>query len=69
MIMVQASQTCILIEIKHIMILIFETVVNQPNTCRTYMNLPSLDHTSHHAQQWVTPELGLSSTQGKGILD
>ena len=39
-----------------------------PTMCRPSMNLPALDHTSHHTQQWVTPELGLSSTQGKGIL-
>jgi hypothetical protein len=69
MIILQASQTCILIEIKHMHILIFETVVTPPTTCRPSMNLPALDLTAHHAQQWVTPELGLSSTQGKGILD
>jgi hypothetical protein len=69
MIILQASQTCILIEIKHILILIFETIVTPPTTCRTSMNLPALDHVSHHAQQWVTPELGLSSNKGKGILD
>jgi hypothetical protein len=69
MIILQASQTCILIEIKHIMILIFETVVTPPTTCRPSTNLPALDHAAHHAQQWVTPEMGLSSTQGKGILD
>ena len=68
MIILQASQRCILIEIKHIMILIFEIVVTPPTMCRLSMNLPELDLTSHHAQQWVTPELGLSSTQGKGIL-
>ena len=50
------------------MILIFETMVIPPTTCRPSMNLPALYHTSHHAQQWVTPELGLSSTQGKGGL-
>ena len=55
--------------IKHKLILIFETVVISPTTCRPSMNLPTLDLTSHHAQQWVTPKLGLSSTQGKGILD
>jgi hypothetical protein len=69
MIILQASQTCILIEIKHMHILIFETVVTPPTTCRPSMNLPALDHAAHHAQQWVTPELGPSSTQGKGILD
>jgi hypothetical protein len=66
---IQASQTCILIEIKHIMILIFGTGVTPPTTCRPSTNLPALDHAAHHAQQWVTPELGPSSTQGKGILD
>jgi hypothetical protein len=30
------------------------------------MNLPSLDHTSPSYQQWVTPEMGLNSTMGKG---
>jgi hypothetical protein len=69
MIILQASQTCILIEIKHMHILIFETVVTPPTTCRPSTNLPALDLAAHHAQQWVTPELGLSSTQGKGILD
>jgi hypothetical protein len=69
MIILQASQTCILIEIKHMHILIFETVVTPPTTCRPSKNLPSLDLVSHHTQQWVTPEMGLSSTQGKGILD
>jgi hypothetical protein len=51
------------IEFKHMHILIFEIVVTPPTMCRPSMNL-----TSHHAQQWVTPDLGLSSTQGKGIL-
>jgi hypothetical protein len=51
--------------IKHKMIHIFETVVIPPTTCRPSTNLLALDHTTHHAQQWVTPELGLSSTQGK----
>jgi len=26
------------------------------------MNLPTMDHTAHHSQQWVTLELGLDST-------
>jgi hypothetical protein len=69
MIIVQASQTCILIDFKHMHILIFETVVTPPTTCRPSMNLPALDHVAHHAQQWVTLELGPNSTQGKGILD
>jgi hypothetical protein len=68
MIILQASQTSILIEIKHMHILIFETVVTPPTTCRLSTNLPALDLTAHHAQQWVTPELGLSSTQGKETL-
>jgi hypothetical protein len=34
--------------------------------CRPSTNLPALDHAAHHAQQWVTPELGLNST-GQGI--
>ena len=55
--------------IKHILILIFDTVVTPPITCRPSTNLPALDHAAHHTQQWVTPELGPSSTQGKGILD
>ena len=33
--------------------------------CSPSMNLPSLDHIAHNAQQWVTPELGLNST-GQG---
>jgi hypothetical protein len=69
MIILQASQSCILIAIKHMHILIFGTVVNPPTTWKPSTNLPALDHVAHHAQQWVTPELGLSSTQGKGILD
>jgi hypothetical protein len=56
------------IEFKHMHILIFETVLTPPTMCRPYINLPALDLTAHHAQQWVTPEMGLSSTQGKGIL-
>jgi hypothetical protein len=69
MIILQASQSCILIEIKHIMILIFKTIVTPPTMCIPSTNLLALDHISHHAQQWVTPKLGLSSTQGKRILD
>jgi hypothetical protein len=69
MIILQESQICILIEIKLIMILILEMVVTPPTTCIPSMNLPALYHAGHHAQQWVTPELGPSSTQGKGILD
>jgi hypothetical protein len=30
------------------------------------MNLLALDHAAHHAQQWVTPEMGLNSIK-KGI--
>jgi hypothetical protein len=30
------------------------------------MNLPTIDQTAHHSQQWVTLELGLNST-GQGI--
>ena len=65
MIILQESKTCILIEIKHMHILMFETVVTPSTMCRPSTNLPALEHTTHHAQQWVTPELGLSSTQGK----
>jgi hypothetical protein len=50
MIILQASQTWILIEIEHMHILIFETVVNPPTTSRPSINLPALDHASHHAQ-------------------
>jgi hypothetical protein len=33
------------------------------------MNLPAIDHVVHHAQQWVTPEMGLNSTrQGNSRL-
>jgi hypothetical protein len=49
MIILQASQTCILIEIKHMHILIYETIVTPPNTCRPSMNLPAIDHAAHHA--------------------
>jgi hypothetical protein len=69
MIILQTSQTCILTEIQHIMIRIFETVVTPPTTCRPSTNLPASDHAAHHAQQWVTPEPRLSSTPSKGILD
>ena len=44
------------------LVLIFETVVIPPTTCRPSTNLPALDHTGHQAQQWVTTELGLIST-------
>jgi hypothetical protein len=69
MMILRASQTFILIEIKHMHTVIFEIVVTPPTTCRISPNLPALDLTAHHAQQWVTPKLGQSSTQGKGILD
>jgi hypothetical protein len=39
-----------------------------PTTCRPSTILPSLDHAAHNSQQWVTPELGLNSTQVKGFL-
>jgi hypothetical protein len=39
-----------------------------PTACRPSTNHPTLDHTSHHYQQWVTPKLGLNSTQVKGFL-
>jgi hypothetical protein len=50
-------------------ILIFETIVTPPTTCRLSTNLPALDLNAYQTQQWVTPKLGLRSTQGKGILD
>jgi hypothetical protein len=50
MIILKSSHTCILIEIKHMHILIFETVVTPPTTCRPSMNLPGLDLTAHHTQ-------------------
>jgi hypothetical protein len=65
MIILQASHTCILIEIKHMHILIFETIVTPPTTCRPSMNLPTLYLSAHHSQQWVTPELGPSSTEAR----
>jgi hypothetical protein len=34
-----------------------------PTSCRPSTNLPALDHIVHHSQQWVTPKLGLNSTQ------
>ena len=33
--------------------------------CRPSTNLPAIDHAAHHAQKWVTLELGLNST-GQG---
>ena len=36
--------------------------------CIPSTNLPDIDHTSHHSQQWVTPELGLKSTRVNEIL-
>jgi hypothetical protein len=57
MIILQASHTCTLIETKHMHILIFETLVAPPTTCRPSTNLLALDHAAHHAQQWVNPKL------------
>jgi len=37
-----------------------------PTACRPSKNLLPLDHTAPSYQQWVTPELGLKSTQSKG---
>jgi hypothetical protein len=34
-----------------------------PTSYRPSMILPALDHAAHHSQQWVTPELGLNSTE------
>jgi hypothetical protein len=39
-----------------------------PTVCRPSMNLPTLEHTAHHTQQWVTPELRLNSTWVKRFL-
>jgi hypothetical protein len=39
-----------------------------PTMCRPSTNLPALDYTTHHSQQWVTPEMGLNSTMVKGFL-
>jgi hypothetical protein len=50
MIILQASQTCILIEIKHMHILIFETVVTPPTMCRPSMKLSALDLDAYHTQ-------------------
>jgi hypothetical protein len=36
--------------------------------CRPYTFLPSLDHTAQNSQQWVTPELGINSTQVNEFL-
>jgi hypothetical protein len=55
-------------KLQHHLVLIFETVVIPPTTCRPSTNLPALDHAAHQAQQWVTPELGLRSTPRQGIL-
>jgi hypothetical protein len=66
MITFQESQTCITYIIKHINDTYLLTGVKPPTACRPSMNLPALDHTAHHSQQWVTPELGLNST-GQGI--
>jgi hypothetical protein len=50
MIILRESQTFILIEIKHMHIVIFEIVVTPPTTCRLSPYLPALDLTAHHAQ-------------------
>ena len=39
-----------------------------PIACTPSMNLPALDHTAHHSQQWVTPKLELNSTWVNGFL-
>ena len=39
-----------------------------PTVCRPSMNLPALDHITHHSQQWVTPDLGLKFTELNGFL-
>ena len=39
-----------------------------PTACIPSMNLLALDHTAHHSQHWVTPEMGLNSTRVKGFL-
>jgi hypothetical protein len=69
MITFQESQACITYIIKHENDTYLLTGVKPPTACIPSTNLPALDHASHHAQQWVTPELGLSSIEGKGILD
>jgi hypothetical protein len=38
-------------------------IVAPPIAYRPSMNLPALDHATHHFQQQVTPKLGLSSTE------
>jgi hypothetical protein len=63
MITFQESQTCITYIIKHKNDTYLLTGVKPPTTCRPSTNLPALDHTAHHSQQWVTPELGLNSTE------
>jgi hypothetical protein len=39
-----------------------------PTVCIPSTFLPALDHTAQNSQQWVTPELGLNSTQVKEFL-
>ena len=53
---------------KHHLILIFETVVDSTNHVQAFHEPPSLRPHCSSAQQWVTPELGLSSTPRQGIL-
>jgi hypothetical protein len=69
MITFKHHKTCIKYIIKHINDTYLLAGVNPPTMCKPSMTLPALDHVTHHAQQWITPELGLSYTQGKGILD
>jgi hypothetical protein len=59
----QETHTCITYIIKHGNDTYLLTGVKPPTVCRPSMNLPALDHTAHHAQQWVTPELGLNSIE------
>ena len=56
------------VECKFITQLALILVRMSPNVCRPSTNLLVLDHTIYHSQQWVTPELGLKSTQVKGFL-
>jgi hypothetical protein len=46
------------------LVLIF--LLNPSTACRTSTTLPALDHAVPSYQQWVTPEMGLKSTQSKG---
>jgi hypothetical protein len=54
--------------LKHHLVLICKTVVDSTNQVQAFHEPPSLRPHCSSAQQWITPELGLSSTPRQGIL-